>query len=188
MLGISYREHKTNEYIWQQVSIAAGPQELLLSTVKHHKLSWFGVSVAMIRCWRSCCRAPWTEVVPEVDRISRERTTSRNGRTSRCHHCYALQRTGVDGRPSQRRHLSVFPNDAWASRVLLDWLINWFVRNAIPIIIISAIYYSVFEVKSLKRFQCLTLVGQILFKYSKVLWKTHILILYGPASDFRRTV
>ena len=42
MLGMSYREHKTNEYVWQQVSILAGPQELLLSTVKHGKLSWFG--------------------------------------------------------------------------------------------------------------------------------------------------
>ena len=42
MLDISYREHKTNEYVWQQVSILAGPQELLLSTVKRRKLSWFG--------------------------------------------------------------------------------------------------------------------------------------------------
>ena len=34
-----------------------------------------------------------------------------------------LQRTGVDGRPSQRRHLSGYPNDACASRVLIAWLI-----------------------------------------------------------------
>ena len=27
---------------------------------------------------------------------------------------WMLQRTGVDGRPSQRRHLSGCPNDAWA--------------------------------------------------------------------------
>ena len=42
MLGISYREHKTYDYVWQQVSILARPQEHLLSTVKRHKLSWFG--------------------------------------------------------------------------------------------------------------------------------------------------
>ena len=42
ILGISYREHKTNEYIWQRVSILAGRQELPLSTVKHHKLSLLG--------------------------------------------------------------------------------------------------------------------------------------------------
>ena len=42
MLGISYRENKTNEYVWQQVCILLGPQELLLSTVKRRKLSWLG--------------------------------------------------------------------------------------------------------------------------------------------------
>ena len=42
MLGISYREHKTNEYVWQKVSILAGPQEPLLSTITRRKLSWFG--------------------------------------------------------------------------------------------------------------------------------------------------
>ena len=76
----------------------------------------------MIRCRRSYCRAPWTEGVAEVDRVSRGRTTSRNGRASRCHHCPALQRTGVDGQPSQQRHLLGYPNDAWASRFLIDWI------------------------------------------------------------------
>ena len=42
MLGISYREHKTNEYVWQLVDILARRQELLLSTVKRRKLSWLG--------------------------------------------------------------------------------------------------------------------------------------------------
>ena len=41
-LGISYREHKTNEYVWQQVNILARRQELLLSTVKRRNVSWFG--------------------------------------------------------------------------------------------------------------------------------------------------
>ena len=41
MLGISYGEQKTNVYVWQQDSILAGPQELLLSIVKRRKLSWF---------------------------------------------------------------------------------------------------------------------------------------------------
>ena len=34
-------ERKTNEYVWQHVSILAGRHELLLSTVKRRKLSWF---------------------------------------------------------------------------------------------------------------------------------------------------
>ena len=33
---------KTNEYVWQQGSILAAHQELLLSTVKRRKSSWFG--------------------------------------------------------------------------------------------------------------------------------------------------
>ena len=41
VLGLSYREHKTNEYVWQQVHILSGRQELSLSTVKCRKLSWF---------------------------------------------------------------------------------------------------------------------------------------------------
>ena len=42
MLRISYWEHKTNDYVWQQVIILAGHQELLLPTVKRRELSWFG--------------------------------------------------------------------------------------------------------------------------------------------------
>ena len=38
MLGTSYKGHKTNE----QVNILAGRQELLTSTTKRRKLSWFG--------------------------------------------------------------------------------------------------------------------------------------------------
>ena len=52
---------------------------------------------------------PWTEGVAEVHRVNRGRTASRSGRASRCRHCSALQRTNVDGRPSQRRHLSGVP-------------------------------------------------------------------------------
>ena len=40
MLGISYRQHKTNEYVWQQANFIAGHLELLLSIVKLRKLSW----------------------------------------------------------------------------------------------------------------------------------------------------
>ena len=60
MLGISYREHKTDRYVWQDVSILAGPQELLLSTIKRCKLSWFG---HICRHDTLPNRAPWTEGV-----------------------------------------------------------------------------------------------------------------------------
>ena len=38
MLGTSYTQHKTNEYVWQQVDALAERQELLLSTVQRRKL------------------------------------------------------------------------------------------------------------------------------------------------------
>ena len=42
LLGISWMDHKTNEYVRGQVTILAGPQEPLLATVKRRKLQWFG--------------------------------------------------------------------------------------------------------------------------------------------------
>ena len=80
------------------------------------------IMVAIIRCRRSYYRAPWTEGVAKLDRVNRGRTTSRSARSSRCHHCSTLQASTGDhhgGSISQGT-----PNDAWASRVLIDWLMH----------------------------------------------------------------
>lgn len=42
MLHISYKEHRTNDYVRQLVTTHAGAQEPLLSTVKRRKLAWYG--------------------------------------------------------------------------------------------------------------------------------------------------
>ena len=42
LLRISYKEHKTNEYVRSLVRTLVGPQEPLLATVKRRKLAWFG--------------------------------------------------------------------------------------------------------------------------------------------------
>ena len=42
LLGISWREHKTNEFVKSQITLLAGPQEPLLTIIKKKKLSWFG--------------------------------------------------------------------------------------------------------------------------------------------------
>lgn len=42
MLHISYREHRTNDYVRQLVTTHAGEQEPLLSTVKRRKMTWYG--------------------------------------------------------------------------------------------------------------------------------------------------
>ena len=41
LLGISYREHKTNDFVWRTVENLVGPQEPLLATVKRRKLQWY---------------------------------------------------------------------------------------------------------------------------------------------------
>ena len=42
LLQISYREHKTNEYVRTTVHRLVGPQEPLLTTIKRRKLAWYG--------------------------------------------------------------------------------------------------------------------------------------------------
>ena len=42
ILRVSYREHRTNEDILEEITARTGKQEPLLSTVKRRKLSWFG--------------------------------------------------------------------------------------------------------------------------------------------------
>ena len=102
-----------------------------MSTVKRRKLSWFGHVCSHDTLLKIILQVPWMESVTEVDRESCERTTSRNGQASQCHHCSALQRTGIDGRPLEPRLLSGCPNDAWASRVLIDWFyIQWRTSSA----------------------------------------------------------
>ena len=53
------------------------------------------------------------------DRVNHGRTTSRNGRASRCRYCCSSRMTEVDGQSSQQMHLLECPNDAWMSRVLV---------------------------------------------------------------------
>ena len=42
MLGISWRDRKSNDFVKNQVTALAGPQEPLLALVKKRKLAWFG--------------------------------------------------------------------------------------------------------------------------------------------------
>ena len=42
LLRISWKDHKMNKFVWDQVTRLAGPQEPLLAVVKRRKLSWFG--------------------------------------------------------------------------------------------------------------------------------------------------
>ena len=60
MLGISYREQKMTEYVWQR--------ELLLLTYKGYHGS--AMSAVTIRCHKSCRKEQWLVVVAEEDRVN----------------------------------------------------------------------------------------------------------------------
>ena len=83
------------------------------------------MSVVIIRCQRLYFRAPWTDGIA-VDHVNRGRTTSRRAWASRCHHCSASQKTGIYMRDHITADVSFGStlNDAWASRVLIDCLID----------------------------------------------------------------
>ena len=42
MLGISWEDRKTNEFVQRGIKVRAGQQENLLGIVKRRKLAWFG--------------------------------------------------------------------------------------------------------------------------------------------------
>ena len=42
ILNISYKEHKTNEYVWNIVTSCSEKQEPLLAIIKKRKMKWFG--------------------------------------------------------------------------------------------------------------------------------------------------
>ena len=77
LLGISYGEHKTNKYVWHQVNVLPGHQELLPSSIAVCYVS--AISVINICCRRSYYRGQWMVVIAEEDLMDHGGTASRNG-------------------------------------------------------------------------------------------------------------
>ena len=97
----------------------------LLLTVKPRKLSWFGHVCRLIRCRRSYDRAPWTEGVTEVYRVNRGKTTSKEWTGQPIPTLHRIAEERYRGKAPMSGHHSGgiyrgYPNDAWASRVLID--------------------------------------------------------------------
>ena len=42
LFGISYLEHKTNDWVQSKINFLVGPREPFLAIVKRRKLAWFG--------------------------------------------------------------------------------------------------------------------------------------------------
>ena len=61
LLGISYLERKTNEYVLLHVHSLEGRQEPLLSIVKKRKLGWFGHTVRHLLIQKPFCKVRWKE-------------------------------------------------------------------------------------------------------------------------------
>ena len=100
MIGISDKEHKTNKYVWQQVNILGGHQQLLLSTVKRRRFSWFD---------HVCHHDTLPKIIRQGTLVGSPRKSwreaSRTGQASQCCRCCASQTAEVDGRPLQWRGL-----------------------------------------------------------------------------------
>ena len=85
---ISYKEHKTNEYVWQQ-DVRNFYCELP-NIANYHGLA---TSAIMIRCQKLYYSEQWTAIITEEEHVSDGGTTSRNGHVSYCLCCCASQTT-----------------------------------------------------------------------------------------------
>ena len=136
MLVISYREHKARRIYVTTGRYPRRTSGLLLSTVKHHKLSWFG---------DVCRHDTLPKIIPQgtvdnshrTDFVNHGRTTAGNREASRCGHCCASRMTEVDGQSPQRMRVLDYHNNAWASRILVSQLVSQYCFHSLS-------YFSVF--------------------------------------------
>ena len=80
LLGITYKDHISNEEVRNRTRQAIRPHEDLLTTVKRRKLKWYGHITNLQALPRQSCRVQCKEGEEEADRKRDGRTTSRNGR------------------------------------------------------------------------------------------------------------
>ena len=106
MFGISYREHRTNEYVWQQVYIIAGRHKLLLSTAKRRKLPWFDHVCRHDTLPKIILYEQWKGIVAEEDLVYHGRTKNGQWTGQSMSYCCASRMTEVDGQLLQPMHLS----------------------------------------------------------------------------------
>ena len=100
LLGISYRDHITNEEVKARIGNAIGPYEDFLTTVKRRKLKWFGhvTRVHDHLDWpRLSYREQFKEEDEEADRGNDGKTTSKSGLALNGTSCYGKLRTVRSG-------------------------------------------------------------------------------------------
>ena len=89
MLGVSYNEHNSNEYVYGNMSKSSPDVN-----VKCHKLSWFGhvcrhdtLPTNHAYNWEQY-NPRYNIIVAEGNRVNHGNITSKNGQASHCRRCY----------------------------------------------------------------------------------------------------
>ena len=97
LLGISYRDHITNEEVKVRFGNAIGPYEDVLTTVKRRKLKCTGTSHDHLDWPRVSYREQFKEEDEEADRGNDGKTTSKSGLALNGTSCYGKLRTTRSG-------------------------------------------------------------------------------------------
>jgi len=79
LLGITYKDHITNEEVKRRIKNHIGPYTDLLTSVKQRKLKWYGKSQDQQALPKHSCRVLYKEEDVEVGRERGGRITSQNG-------------------------------------------------------------------------------------------------------------
>ena len=79
ILHISYKDHVTNEDVRAKIQMAIGPDEDLLTTVKRHKLQWYGHVSRSSGLVKTILQGTVKGEEDKVDRGRGGETTSGNG-------------------------------------------------------------------------------------------------------------
>ena len=93
LLGISYRDHITNEEVKARIGNAIGLYEDLLTTKKRRKLKWFGHVTRSSGLAKKSYREQFKEEDEEADRGNDGKTTSKSGLALNGTSCYKKLRT-----------------------------------------------------------------------------------------------
>ena len=83
ILGISYKDHVTNEEVCAKIQQAIGPHKDLLTTIKRCKLQWYGHSSRSSGLAKTILQAQWKGEEDKADRGRGRKTTSGNGQAWR---------------------------------------------------------------------------------------------------------
>ena len=79
ILRISYEDHVTNEEVLAKIQQAVGPREDLLTTVKKHKLQWYGHVSSSRGQAKTILQGTVKGEEDKADRGRGGKTTSENG-------------------------------------------------------------------------------------------------------------